>query len=80
MKKCLVAALVLMFMISIMNMLVDVRFAVVHVGMLMFIIVVATHLDSPPINIFQRKFYYISFSFTEFLRSSHVSRNRICNM
>jgi hypothetical protein len=44
----LVAALMLMFMIYIMNMLVDVRFAVVHVGMVMFIISVATHLNSPP--------------------------------
>jgi hypothetical protein len=57
-----------------------VRFAVVHVGMLMFIIVVATHLDSPPINIHWCKLYYILFSFMEFLRLRHVSKNGICNM
>ena len=46
------AALMLMLMFYIMNMLVDVLLAIVLVGMFMFIICMATHLGSPPVFAF----------------------------
>lgn len=42
------AALMSVLMIRIMDMLVDVLFTIVNVGMFMLIIIMATHLDSPP--------------------------------
>ena len=48
------AALMLVLMLCIMNMLVDVGLAVVLVSMFMLIICMATHLDSPPISIFRQ--------------------------
>ncbi|VVB71651.1 Uncharacterised protein [uncultured archaeon] len=39
-----------MLVVFIMNMLMDVLFTIVYVGMLVFIIGMATHLNSPPIS------------------------------
>jgi hypothetical protein len=44
------AALVSVLMIRIMDMLMDVLFTIVNVLVFMFIIIMATHLDSPPIH------------------------------
>lgn len=61
----LVAAMMLMFVVSIMDMFMGVHFAVVLVGMIVLIMGVTTHLDSPPDEIFlfsnPCKFYYIYF-------------------
>jgi hypothetical protein len=48
MKSSSMAALVLVGMILIMNMLMDVLLTIVLVGVLMLIICMATHLVSPP--------------------------------
>lgn len=60
------AAMVIMFMISIMDMFVGMHFAVVLVGMLVFIMGVTTHSNSPPDQIFHCKFYYILFFLCQF--------------
>jgi hypothetical protein len=44
----LMAALVSVLVLCIVNVLMDVLFTVVGVSMLMLIIIMATHLDSPP--------------------------------
>lgn len=44
------AALVSVLMIRIMDMLMDVLFTTVNVRVFMLIIIMATHLDSPPIH------------------------------
>jgi len=54
--------MVLMFMIGIMDMFMSVHFAVVLMGMLVLIMGVTTHSDSPPDQIFYCKLYYILFS------------------
>ncbi len=53
-------------MISIMDMFVGMHFAVVLVGMLVFIMGVTTHSNSPPDQIFYCKFYYILFFLCQF--------------
>ncbi len=54
--------MVLMFVVGIMDMFVGVHFAIVLVRMIVLIMGVTTHLDSPPDEIFCCKFYYKLFS------------------
>jgi len=53
-------------MIGIMDMFMSVHFAVVLMGMLVLIMGVTTHSDSPPDQIFYCKLYYILFFLCQF--------------